>query len=145
MGKNGGLIAQFTKSCLENSNQQYSAASNRTSDFISVADVVSANILAMKKLLGTNTKDSSRQFSKSNFSVYNIGSGEEISAFEATKLIRNLSGNESVKIKEGEGNSRRFFFDISAARKELGLSPNTLRHGLLEYIDNIKKMMVESY
>jgi UDP-glucose 4-epimerase len=138
-GKSSGLIAKFTKCCLENSKEIFSAAVNRTSDFIYVGDVVNANILAMNKLIHTVSGHPHEQSSQSNTSIYNIGSGEEITAYAAIEIIRDLCKNDLVAIDKAEGKSRRFYFDISKARNELGFDPRTIRQGLAEYITQTKK------
>jgi UDP-glucose 4-epimerase len=145
IGRTNGLIAKLTKECINNSGQFFRAAVNRTSDFIYVGDVVDANILAMQKLLMKKNKNSENYLPEINFRIYNIGSGEESSAYETAKLIRTLGGCPGLKIKKVQGSPRRFFFDISLARRELGFSPSTLTAGLKEYIDQIKKINAKIY
>jgi UDP-glucose 4-epimerase len=144
-GKNNGMIAAITKNCLKNSNHKFEVANNRTSDFIYVDEVVSANILALKKIFDPTYWKSANQISNKYLRIYNIGSGEEISALDITKLIRELCGNNSVKVDEVEGNPRRFYFNIAAARKELGYSPVSVRQGLKDYIETEKRLVLETH
>lgn len=98
-------------------------------DFVSVHDVVQANLLAME-----NCDADGR--------AVNIGSGEPVSISQvAEELARALEMNGTLEItgKYRAGDIRHCFADISAARELLGYSPNTrLRAGIGELVAWLK-------
>ena len=82
-------------------------------DFVSVQDVVRANLLAMES-------------SQADGMALNIGSGEPISIHEvAAELARAMDADISAELtqKYRAGDVRHCFADISAANKVLGYSP----------------------
>jgi dTDP-L-rhamnose 4-epimerase len=82
-------------------------------DFVSVCDVVQANLLAMER-------------STADGMALNIGSGEPISISEvAAELSRAMEKNipASLTLKYRAGDVRHCFADISAAGKYLGYAP----------------------
>lgn len=82
-------------------------------DFVSVHDVVQANLLAMER-------------STADGMALNIGSGEPISINEvAAELARAMEKNipAALTLKYRAGDVRHCFADISAARKYLGYVP----------------------
>jgi len=82
-------------------------------DFVSVEDVVRANLLAM-------------QVSQADGMALNIGSGEPISILEvAAELARAMDSEIAAELtqKYRAGDVRHCFADISAARKFLGYVP----------------------
>ncbi len=94
-------------------------------DFVSVHDVVQANILAMEK-------------SQADGKALNIGSGEPVTIREvAAKLGRALATQVSPEIsgKYRAGDIRHCFADISSARRLLGYEPKTaLKDGIAELV-----------
>lgn len=96
----------------------------QTRDFLNVADVVQANLLAFE--------------SNGISGVFNISSGEAITINRLLVLLGNVSGIEP-EIQFGPprpGDVRHSLGDISAARGALGYSPEVgLEEGLSEYID----------
>ncbi len=82
-------------------------------DFVSVRDVVQANLLAMER-------------STADGMALNIGSGEPISISQvAAELSRAMDRNipAALTLKYRAGDVRHCFGDISAARKYLGYAP----------------------
>lgn len=82
-------------------------------DFVSVQDVVSANLLAMES-------------SQADGMALNIGSGDPISIREvAAELARAMDSEIAAELtqKYRAGDVRHCFADISAARKFLGYTP----------------------
>ncbi|GAB4373807.1 MAG: SDR family oxidoreductase [Calditrichia bacterium] len=137
-GKQQGLIARFVANCFSDTPQSIQAAPNRTSDFVYVGDVVKANVLALQSITSPAFKNSAHSPERL-IRVYNIGSGEEISAAETCHLINELCGSRAKVIEKASEQSRRFYFEISAARKELGYRPMSFREGLIHYIDSFRK------
>lgn len=82
----------------------------QSNDFTYIADVATANYLAL-----TATWDKWNQ-------VYNIGTGEEITAEQAGKVVCEASGwKGGVEVKEQRGvDPHRFWFDCSKAEVMLG-------------------------
>src|SRR5689334_23165004 len=94
-------------------------------DFVSVQDVVSANLLAMES-------------SQADGMALNIGSGDPISIREvAAELARAMDSEIAAELtqKYRAGDVRPCFADISAARKFLGYAPRVrFADGLTELV-----------
>jgi dTDP-L-rhamnose 4-epimerase len=94
-------------------------------DFVSVEDVVRANLLAM-------------QSSQADGMALNIGSGEPISIREvAAELARAMDSEIEAELtqKYRAGDVRHCFADISAARKFLGYAPQ------VRFADGLKDLV----
>lgn len=100
-------------------------------------DAVTANLLAMQKLLASAPTDSSTN------RIFHIGSGREVSVADVARLISRLTGSNSNIIEKSSGKPRRFCFDISAAQRKLGFQPRSLEEGLAEYIRERKEDLIE--
>lgn len=90
-------------------------------DFTYIKDIAMANYLAL-----TASWDKWNQ-------VFNIGTGEELSAEEAGNIVCQVAGydGEIERIESRSVDASRFVFDISKARKMLGFEPKyTFRKGL---------------
>ena len=82
-------------------------------DYIHVTDISNAHILALSCL---NEKKN-----KSNYTVYNLGSGAGVSVLEAIKSFERISGkilNYEIGPRR-EGDVMAIYSDCSAAQKEL--------------------------
>lgn len=99
----------------------------QSNDFTYIKDVARANVLAL-----TAPWDKWNQ-------VYNIGTGEELSAEEAGKLICDASGYEGkIDIKDGRTvDPERFWFDCSKAERMLGFKYE------YSFADGLKDMFAE--
>ena len=95
-------------------------------DFVSVHDVVQANLLAIER-------------SESDGRTLNIGSGNPVTIREvAGELARALGANLPCDItgKYRAGDVRHCFADISAAKQSLGYRPRlSLKEGIAELVD----------
>jgi dTDP-L-rhamnose 4-epimerase len=94
-------------------------------DFVSVQDVVQANLLAM-------------ELANANGKALNVGSGEAITVGDvARELARALGSDVSPEItgKYRAGDIRHCFADISAARKLLGYEPQ------VRFADGIQELV----
>lgn len=94
---------------------------NQSNDFTYIRDVARANLLAL-----TSSWDRWNQ-------VYNIGTGEEITASEAGKAICEATGWQGeIKTEEGRTvDPQRFVYDISKAERMLGFKAQySFREGL---------------
>lgn len=98
----------------------------QTRDFVSVHDVVRANLLAARAARGISPL------------VANIGSGTRVSINSLVGLMRELTGSSSLVQHGAErpGDVRDSLADITTASRALGYCPSVdLRTGLREYVD----------
>ena len=131
-GKNRGIITKLINAYLNSSSETIDVDINRTSDFVYVGDVVNANILAMEKI-----RDNSFDLSQTQ-SIFNIGSGVEASAKDLAEMIIKITGAKLNINPISSRHPRRFYFDISAAKRVLNYYPRDLRQGLVECIEREK-------
>ncbi len=132
-GKDGGAIAKFARLCLSDAAETITAPSDRKSDFLYVQDTVNANMLAMAKMLnGDGNKLSGK--------TYHIGSEKATSVAEMANIIRQLSGAKNVKIVDTpSGHPRQFFFDITAASRDLDYHPKSTQENLAAYLKELQQ------
>lgn len=100
----------------------------QTRDFISVHDIVRANLLAMKS-------------KTDSFNVYNVGTGHPISIRElATSLAEYLGSDISPDItqKYRKGDIRHCYADISKIEKDLGFRPK------IDFADGVRELLAWS-
>lgn len=99
---------------------------NQSRDFVSVHDIVSANIVAM------NSK-------KADFQIFNVGSGQSISIAELGRRIISIMGSSielSITNTFRKGDIRHCFSDIEKIKQTLNWKPKTnFTKGLQELID----------
>ena len=113
-----GVVAIFTRQMLLQERPTIFGKGDKTRDYVYVADVVTANLLAMES--GAN-------------GVYNVGTGLETSDQEMFDILAELTGYQGsphyTPVREGE--IYRTCLDYSRARKALGWTPEcALRDGL---------------
>lgn len=85
----------------------------QTRDFVSVHDIVQANLLAMKR-------------KSANGQVFNVGTGKPISVAEVARVLAKLFGvaiEPEIVGKFRKGDVRHCFPDISKAERLLGYKP----------------------
>jgi UDP-glucose 4-epimerase len=131
-GKTRGIIARLIKNYLHSESESIDVNTNRTSDFVYVEDVVSANLLAMEKLVEDKYDTRQNQF------IFNIGCGEETSVKELADLMIKVTGSKLNINPITASRPRRFYFDIGAARKILNYHPREIHQALAEYIEREK-------
>lgn len=120
--RNEGLIGNFITR-IERGVAPQLYGGKQSSDFTYIKDVAEANYLAI-----------TASWDKWN-EVYNIGTGEEISAEKAGELICKLTGwtGGMSQTSRREVDPNRFVFDITKAREKLGFNPQyTFEQGLKE-------------
>ena len=115
-----GVVAIFTRQMLKGERPTIFGKGDKTRDYVYVADVVMANLLAMEKNIN---------------GVYNIGTGVETSDQEMFDLLAVLTGYKGnphyAPVRMGE--IYRICLDCSKAQKEIGWQPQfLLREGLTE-------------
>ena len=123
-----GVVAIFTRQMLQGERPTIFGKGDKTRDYIYVADVVMANLLAMEKSMN---------------GVYNIGTGVETSDHEMFDLLAGLTGYKGnphyAPVRKGE--IYRICLDYSKAQKEIGWQPQfLLREGLRETVDYYRSM-----
>jgi dTDP-L-rhamnose 4-epimerase len=97
-------------------------------DFVSVHDVVKANILAMRS-------------SNANYEVFNIGTGKSINILEIAQILVNLYNKDKelepeITNKYRAGDIRHSFADITKIKNKLGYKPKVdFEEGMKELVD----------
>jgi len=103
-------------------------------DFVSVHDVVAANLLAMER-------------SHADGRAINIGSGEPVSIREVAAALAAALGKDvpaHITGKSRAGDIRHCFADISAAKNLLGYSPRVrFSHGVNELVAWVKQQRAD--
>lgn len=100
----------------------------QSNDFCYVEDIAQANVLALEA-----------PWDKWN-QIYNIGTGEELTAEEAGQLVCEITGwNGGIeKVKAREVDPARFFYDITKAKTMLGYEPKySFKDGLQEMFEEV--------
>lgn len=120
-----GVAANFASRVMNGNPPMIFEDGRQMRDFVSVRDVVQANMLAMES-------------SKADGMALNIGSGRPISIHEvAVELTRAMESDIAPELsqKYRAGDVRHCFGDISAAKKLLGYSPQ------VRFADGLKELV----
>ena len=95
-------------------------------DFVSVHDIVRANLLAMRKR-------------ETDYEVLNVGSGKPITISEIADILIRLYGEDlkpEIVFKYRAGDIRHCYADISKIRSKLGFEPSvSLQEGMKELVE----------
>ena len=128
--RNHGLIGGFMDR-IQRGLEPTLYGGKQSNDFTYIKDVARANRLALEA-----------PWDKWN-NVYNIGTGEELSAKEAGQMICDQAGYDGkIEIKEGRTvDPERFAFDCSKAERMLGFKYSyTFEEGLTDMFDESDTM-----
>ncbi|MEM2918881.1 MAG: NAD-dependent epimerase/dehydratase family protein [Candidatus Altiarchaeota archaeon] len=120
-----GVVAIFLSRIKNNNPPLIFEDGLQSRDFISVHDIVEANILAMEK-------------NSANYESFNVGSGKRITILEiANMLIKLQNSNVKPEVvgKFRKGDVRHCFADISKIQRKLGFKPK------FSFIDGIKELI----
>lgn len=112
------VIPIFLKCILDGVPVEVHWDGKQSRDFVYIDDVVTANLLAMKR-------------SGISGDVFNIGSHSEVRVLDCLSGIQKILGLKKVKVRhtpKREGDVRRTFADISKARRLLGYRPGVSFH-----------------
>jgi UDP-glucose 4-epimerase len=126
-----GVVAIFTRQMLQGERPTIFGKGDKTRDYVYVADVVTANLLAMEKSIS---------------GVFNIGTGVETSDQEMFDLLAGLTGYKGnpryAPVRKGE--IYRICLDSGKAQKEIGWQPHfPLREGLTETVNYYRSIFRE--
>lgn len=106
----------------------------QTRDFVSVNDIVQANVLAMEK-------------SAADYEAVNVGTGRPTSILEIARTLAKLYGKQIEPVVENKfrpGDIRHCIADVSKARKLLGYEPQVgLEAGLRDLVQWGEKQEAE--
>ncbi|MEK6889295.1 MAG: SDR family NAD(P)-dependent oxidoreductase [Nanoarchaeota archaeon] len=120
-----GVAAIFMSRLKNNQQPLVFEDGNQLRDFVSVHDIVQANMLAMEK-------------DEANYQVYNVGSGVSISVKKIAEIVAKLCGKDIKPLITNnfrKGDIRHCFADITKIKKDLGFSPKvTFEDGMKELI-----------
>ncbi len=120
-----GVVAIFASRLMNGNPPVVFEDGSQLRDFVSVHDIVRANVLAMNR-------------AEANGMALNIGSGQPISIREiAMELAGTLGVDTSIEItgKHRSGDIRHCFADISVAARVLGYQPKT------KFSDGLKELV----
>ena len=118
-----GVITKFIEQIHSNRDLTIFGNGSQSRDFISVNEIVKANLLAME--------------SKTEFALLNIGSGVSVSVKELAQLMIKLSGKSlGINYKSAiEGDIQNSLADVSFTKKIIGwTNDTTLEHGMKSLI-----------
>lgn len=120
-----GACAIFSSRLLNDQSPLIYEDGGQTRDFVSVHDIVQANLLALES-------------SAADYQVLNVGTGRATTIKSVAEVIaRGLGKNNEPEITEQfrEGDIRHCIADISKARRQLGYEPRVaLEDGLVELL-----------
>jgi len=124
-----GVVAIFTRQMLQGERPTIFGKGDKTRDYVYVADVVMANILAMEKSVN---------------GVYNIGTEVETSDQEMFNLLAELTGYQSnphyAPVRKGE--IYKISLDWAKTQEELGWQPQfLLGEGLRETVNYYRSVL----
>jgi dTDP-L-rhamnose 4-epimerase len=121
-----GVAAIFISRIKAKKNPVIFEDGKQSRDFVSVHDIVNANIMAMNS-------------DKADYNLFNIGSGNSISIASMAEKIIDVMGsklNSNITNDFRKGDIRHCFADISKARKILGWKPTVdFKKGMQELIE----------
>ncbi|MBW2981192.1 SDR family NAD(P)-dependent oxidoreductase [Candidatus Woesearchaeota archaeon] len=106
----------------------------QTRDFISIHDIVDANILSMEK-------------NSANYEILNVGTGKQITIKNIAEVLTKLYGKDikpQITNKFRKGDIRHCFADISKIKSKLGFEPRiSFEEGMKELIEWSKGVEAE--
>jgi UDP-glucose 4-epimerase len=130
-GGYAGVISKFSRQMLRGEQAVITGKGNQTRDYVYVADIVRAHMLAMEKNVT---------------GIYNIGTGVQTSVAQLFRKINRLTNakQKEVHVAACQGEVMRSALDSAKARRELGWKPEvSLDEGLKRTVEwfanNVRK------
>lgn len=126
-GDYAAVIPKFIKYMITQKQPNIYGDGKQSRDFVHVEDVVSANILAAED--------------ESTGTVYNVGSGNQISINELVEYINDILGTQVEPVYDDprQGDVRHSVADLDRIRNELGYSPTVnFKDGLEQTINSLR-------
>ena len=136
LGDYSGVIQIFTKNLQKGIPPTIYGDGMQTRDFVNVADIVQANILAM------------RAGSEAVGEVFNVASGESVTIRQLLNTLVQITGRVDLDWKfvpARAGDVRNGRADIAKAKRVLGFSPSvSLKNGLTELVKHLENVGVSA-
>lgn len=135
MNDYSGVITVFTNQLLSKQTPVIDGDGKQVRDFISVCDIVKANILAMtsQKMIG---------------GIFNVATGNSTSILELFHILKEITGNSQMKPKFGParpGDVKMGLSDVSKIKNDIDFKNDieiaTGLKGVVDYLS--KRMLVE--
>lgn len=131
LGNSYGSISLYTTRVLNNQPVEVFAKGRIIKDFVSVHDVVKANLQAFEK---------GDEFS---FEVFNIGGGEPMRLSNIAQLVVQATGRgEVILTDQGAHGVSDFAYDISKAKQLLHYRPTPFAQRIEEYVEQMRQLMI---
>ncbi|NCN65199.1 MAG: NAD-dependent epimerase/dehydratase family protein [Candidatus Altiarchaeum hamiconexum] len=121
-----GVIAIFFGRASDNKNPVIFGDGNQTRDYVSVDDVVRANIAAVDKL--------------KKYQEYNVGTGKETSVRELVTFMEKIFSKKITPVyeKERPGEVKRIYLDIKRLNDEINFKPDDVETGMKKVYEWMK-------
>ncbi|PKP59760.1 MAG: UDP-glucose 4-epimerase [Candidatus Altiarchaeales archaeon HGW-Altiarchaeales-1] len=121
-----GVIAIFFGRLSQNKIPVIFGDGTQTRDYVSVDDVVKANIAAIDKL--------------KKYNEYNVGTGKETSVNELVSVMEKIFSKKIIPIyeKERPGEVKRIYLDIKRLQNELNFMPDDIETGMKKVYEWMK-------
>jgi len=121
-----GVAAIFMSRLKNNKPPQIFEDGLQTRDFVSVKDIVQANVLALDK-------------NAANYETFNVGTGDIYTILKLSEILANIFGKDikpKITYKFRKGEIRHCFADISKIKNKLGYAPKiNFEDGMKELVE----------
>lgn len=132
-----GVISIFSKRVGQGLPITIYGDGEQTRDFVNIADVASANLLAMKSaFLKPNSESPQPHKSAKNFAVFNVATGEQYTLLQLLSTLEELNSQKVERIfMAARSGDIRHSFANNKKLKNLGWQPSvSLKAGLAELV-----------
>ncbi|MDI6730922.1 MAG: SDR family NAD(P)-dependent oxidoreductase [Candidatus Altarchaeum sp.] len=126
-----GVIAIFFGRILNDKNPSIFGDGEQTRDYVSVDDVVRANIAAIDKLRKEQE--------------YNVGTGKETSVNEIVRAMEKIFNKKIIPIyeKERQGEVKRIYLNIKRLQNEINFKPENIETGMRKVYEWMKDRQID--
>jgi len=121
-----GVIAIFFGRVSNNKPPVIFGDGKQTRDYVSVDDVIKANIAAIDKL--------------KKYNEYNVGTGKETSVNELVSVMEKIFSKKIIPVyeKERRGEVKRIYLDIKRLQNEINFKPEDIETGMKKVYEWMK-------